>query len=515
MPSQSRPSRARAGAEDAADTSLERKTLLSLPPEILAHVVSFMGRTLSSPRPQPGALFRTCRDLYAVGTDTTTRIEFLLGTYGTESAVERVGTWLSLATREVLEGLFRRVGKVPRYQLQRLARRCVNASRSDLLLPIMAYGEEMYPAPSLRTVSLLGKPHAPPAGLGLSLTLTDEELFRIMANEDKVPGEVSYLVDEAVEGGWRVEGDSVMSAMLTLQKRYGFNPNFWLGVRVPLGQSGDNELRYSDRRTAHIFASDYGLEGVNGGHALLVTAIAANREPTVRRLLQLGVSTQGTSKDCFFWQAMEELCASLPLPSETEAEPSGYRSYGYADFDRGASKLISEYLGTPQVPDRYSYYSQYDGPLTTRPSKGAIIGALCRQFSSTSPYSEHSLFSDKARGDCTDALQVAIGRSAITANNDDRILRLLLRHLAESGWVGTEEGLKSLETCQAMCLKTDKLNFLNILQQYARENSGGGVVDGLVSALSAQDAVLAQQLVAEGMTMTDAQLVSRSIRDGR
>jgi hypothetical protein len=179
-------------------------------------------------------------------------------------------------------------------------------------------------------------------------------------------------------------------------------------------------------------------------------------------------------------------------------------------------QVISEYLGNANAfpvnnnhpyGNAYGYHQPAASTTIVRPSKDAILGAICRFYTAAKPYDTYSLFNEKARnGDYLDALQVAVGKAQ--PQTTDAVLRVLLQHLHEQGWFQTETGRTSLEKCQAMCLKIDKLDFLNVLQNYARQNIADGAAEDLVSALCAQDREKVLAMLEEGQRMTDNQAVS-------
>jgi hypothetical protein len=195
-------------ARQATPIDEEQPSLLILPPEVLTTVVSFMGRTSKAPSPNPVDLFRTCRELHLLGRDTTTRIEFLIGNYGLHGVLEGISSWLALVTRDVLGGLLGRLsqgtdGNAPRYQLQRLYRRITNAGRMDLLLPLLTYAEELYPAKSSATYG--GPKGFAPVAMGFLPSLPDEDIVKSLLKSGVVPEDLNYLVEEGVEGGWEVK----------------------------------------------------------------------------------------------------------------------------------------------------------------------------------------------------------------------------------------------------------------------------------------------------------------------
>lgn len=86
--------------------------LCNIPLECFSNVAKYLDPDSVS------KLFGSCVALFAVGQHPTTRIEFLLGRYGTYSVVDGVSLHAKLVCDRVLEGVFRRVneklGKVPR-----------------------------------------------------------------------------------------------------------------------------------------------------------------------------------------------------------------------------------------------------------------------------------------------------------------------------------------------------------------------------------------------------------------
>ncbi|KAI9015979.1 hypothetical protein DFJ74DRAFT_644759 [Hyaloraphidium curvatum] len=497
--------------------------LFAVPPEVHGIVVSYVGRSAAQPSCSPAELFRACRDLHALGRDTSVRIGWLLAVFGARMVGDGMGGFLALLTREVVEGVFRRVGQVPRYQLQRLFRRFSNAGRTDLLLPVLQYADEMYPPPSHELVA--GPKAFPPIGLGFNPSLPDEDLFKKLLKEG-VTEETAYLVAEGKAGGFAEKGDDdVMTALLTLREKYLFDVNHTIPGRSPssgriLFRGQERPAYYSsyslDRGTGG-FTTDVGIEGTNGGHVALVEAIHNAREASVRRLLQLGVSVHAASGS-LFWEAVEEARAAIAAENAEVDTAALERSGIYNAAGRAAEHLVTKILNVPMdvfsgrnVHDYMGHTANAAQLKGVVPTNNGIVSALCRAYGATMPYNDYQYFRDTVKGDCTDALQVAVCKSG----GGDAVLRILLESKQDEGWFQTDAGKQSLETCIQLCLKVDRLDLMDLLQQYSRLNSKDAMVSygraaqivDLVSALCAQDREAALKLINEGWTLSEAEAV--------
>lgn len=95
---------------------------------------------------------------------------------------------------------------VPRYQIQRMFRFFLNASRTDLLVPLINHAARTYPSPPAASARR-------PAGKGVAYggslpTMSDDELFTVLVSAGEIPKGCDALLWEAVEEGFEVvEGD--------------------------------------------------------------------------------------------------------------------------------------------------------------------------------------------------------------------------------------------------------------------------------------------------------------------
>jgi hypothetical protein len=239
--------------------------------------------------------------------DTAVRVEFLLGNFGATKVLEGISSWLSLLTPEVMDSmLYRLDGACPRFQLQRLYRRFVNAARTDLLLPLLTHAHRLYPAPSRSTlVSQQGGENAvpkplTPISMGFNPSCPDEDLIKLLATAETVPDQLLYLVKEGVEGGWAVANDQPLTALLTLKHRYLLDPNFTQTMRSPSTVQEDRFGRRTERNVQLAgFTTDSSLECASGAFNVLEEMIELGRIDGVRRLIALGVSME-QEKPSFF-----------------------------------------------------------------------------------------------------------------------------------------------------------------------------------------------------------------------
>lgn len=495
-------------AED--DQVVNTATLLSLPDELLVAIVSFLGRTKLRPSPAPFPLFASCRRLYHLSRDVVTRTEFLIGNYGASHVVEGCGSWLALLNPEAVSLLLHRVatafpeGKVPRYQLQRMFRRFSNAGRSDLFLPLLTIATETYPRPQSASNKPIRAGLPPTAGMGFNPSLPDDELFKklVTTSGRDVPEELQYLVEEAKTEGWHVPGDAVMSALLTLKNKYNFDPNDFMSGLSPSsslllnrdtggpihggwGAFGAGRMNLGTGG----YNTDFGVEGLNGGYVLLTRSISDGSEAAVRRLLRLGTELDWRSGNNFFWKSMDAARQFLAEKAGATENDTGNNNdnpldmaYEYRYGGRAAQDLVDWYLGqNGKSLDTIS--------PTIRPKDEEILRAVGDKF----------LRSAAVGYSGVDAIRATV--STPQEARYETILRLILEHAQETGWLQTPAGRESVTACIAASLNSDKIRYVTLLQDYSR------AIDtedrSLVSVLCEDNVEEAAKLIKEGNRLSE------------
>lgn len=475
----------------AEETPVSEANLLSLPPEILTEIVALCGRSPRHPRATPAALMSSCRDLYELGQAASTRIAFLVAVFGTLRAIEGSCGWLPLLRRDVLDGLFRRVQgashPVPRYQLQRLFQRCTNASRTDLLFRILAFTEELYPPPSAKTFSAKhrsGVAEYAETSLGFHVRFTDDCLFieLAFAEPDATGSEAhdrqwAYLVEEGRQAGWEVKDDRPMTALLTLKRKYGLDPNLTVcglsrNTAALLLKEEDVDRFHDD--PLPTFPADCGVEGLSLGYCALIKAIEIEDVQALRRLLSMGVSVVGED-DSFFWQAIrvarEGIVAENATPEEKrllahEATGRVLRDLG---FNLNAPVVCDDYLRICELLDETYQVNQEFGLSNGR-----------------------------------DVLE----HFALTGDGTEEVLRTVLSFLEESGWLATPAGRRAITNATSICLERNRIDFYEVFHSFSsrfEETNDGNLLVQLLRG----DVDGAQVLAAHGQRLTPQQIVGR------
>lgn len=455
--------------ESAKATKEFTTKLLSLPDELLITVVSCLGRSASRPRSAPWPFFMACRRLYNLSRDTLTRTEFLIGNFGIRGVLQGCWSWFKLTTPEVMKALLNRAGNnVPRYILQRLARRCANANRTDLLPLVAEHGKSLYPPNTT-------------ASLAFSADTADETIFEQLLSATAVPEHLSYLVTEAKRGGWYVADDPVMSALLSLKELFGFDFNLTAPgeIEEPPYLPWDAPADFKPR-------TDVGVEGLNHGFALLVSVIRNRHTTTVSRLLRLGVHliwSQGPAAsffaDCLAWARRQ---MDIHDSFYGSRQPfSDYISYS----DQSAGKHIVDKLFTNETPE---------GTVETWPGDAAVLQAQCDRFHSEF----YSVFAPSA-------LHAAVLSMLAW---DDTMIKLVFGHVVETGWIATPLGLETVKSCKRLALRMDGPHVVPLIQSYWNAIQGTDKQDfELVTALCKLDFVAAKVLIDSGKRLDMDELV--------
>ncbi|KAI9026231.1 hypothetical protein DFJ74DRAFT_766596 [Hyaloraphidium curvatum] len=304
--------------------------LLCMPDELVTHVAAFVDA--------PANLFRTCRALHRLSRRTSLRVEFLAAR-GIDAAGDSAAAFLRIVSPDVLAGLFARapaMAPVPRYQLQILQRHLLSAGRADLLPALLAYHGRTYPSPA----PALREQWAVPYG-GTSAAVTDAELFGVLLGSHRVPEGCESLVIEGMDGGWAVEEDSVLTALLTLQSKYRLPASFAQPGFSPLSKSLSN---LSLRPTAALplapgnpniidtfpFAGDRACDvrrdanvpGTDEPHALLVRKAHEGDAVACSRLAALGVRAARLPDPLYARAAAEGLLSQTEVARNALANPA-------------------------------------------------------------------------------------------------------------------------------------------------------------------------------------------------
>ncbi|KAI9027738.1 hypothetical protein DFJ74DRAFT_765764 [Hyaloraphidium curvatum] len=165
----------------------------------------------------------------------------------------------------------------------------------------MVAADALYPPPAVSTVSCLRKKVPTIGHLGFNPALSDSRDFEglVNAKSEKLAPYQEFLVDQGKLGGWAVENDPVLTAMLTLRNKYGFGPDATLESKV-------RTTKYTG-----IFGDDVGVEGIRTGYYVLFCAVHKG--------------TLSPSAVCFLARLEEELIL-LALPEEDTEMLSGSRA---------------------------------------------------------------------------------------------------------------------------------------------------------------------------------------------
>lgn len=455
--------------------------LVSLPWEVLGLLAGFLDG------PSAQTLFSACRELFHVGREATTRIEFLLGRYGTDTVVDGLSCWLAMLTPKVLDGVCRRItaNKVPRCQLQRLFRRFQSAGRTDLLPVLLTFANhaDMYPTPSPFGASSLptasgrsGRRGLPPVpgSPGLSPALPDETVFRRLVISGRVPNGLEYLVQEGLDGGWAVPADSVLTALLTLKLKYGFPENHPLTGRSKLGRAVDTLVGFAGGTALGDPRSDIVIPGTDSNHALLIQMIREGNESAVKWLLTYGVRTSLDSGPLFEADAVQA------------AERSGIWGSRRIQFEnlepfRVALNLISAWCARHAVSSPYppteirdrGGYGTYMRPtgLATTGRNGGHVNVL-------------------------DAVEYAASMGRVG------MVRLLLQWEQDKGRWFTAEGKSVLKRCLQLC--SHNMQAYEAIRSYYRDGGEDLPMD-LLGAFLAGEGDRARELIAKGATLSAEQ----------
>lgn len=487
-----------------AERAVAEAILLSLPPEILTEIVMLCGRSPRHPRASPAALLSSCRELYELGQAASTRADFLVAVYGTKRVIEGACARLPLLRRDVLESVFRRVGSashpVPRYQLQRLFRKCANVSRSDLLLSILVFAEELYPPPSTKTAwTSRGRSAAyPDITLGFHVRFADDELFRDLvfaepnaSGSDEDGKRWAHLIEEGRKAGWEVKGDGPMTALLTLKFKYGMDPSNMTvaGLSRNTAALHGKELVRRGMQihdpTEH-FRSDFGIEGLSLGCSLVKEAIELEDERALRRLISLGASIVGED-DSFFWQVIR-FARERPAPMTPDADDE---SVIVISEDRTVeeSAMIQAMRGLGY--DDVDFYDEH-------PDIRYKIADFLIEYYGVDKEVEY--FGGH------DALEYFAART----QGSEGFLRTMLTLLEESGWLATAVGREALINAMGICLKEDRVPLCKVFDSYASRLAEGSDRNLLVVLLRG-DIDAAKELLEQEEKLTSQQIVGRLI----
>lgn len=422
--------------DDASSTA----TLLSLPDELLITLVSFMGRSPSHPLATPWQLFRSCRRLYLLSKDRMTRIEFLSRTYGAVDILERCWSWLRLLSDDILDTLLQRAAaassltvppsKVPRYVLQRLARRCDHAKRTDLQRVVLQFAKDLYPAPTPASGPNLQGQY----GLGFDHKESDEYIFDDLLSKDTVPAEFLHLLEDARQGGWNTPEDPAFSALLTLKHKYAFDVNFLVA-----GWASPSKMRYwSDSHLSRHPGTDVGVEGINHGFLRLTHDITYNHEAPVRRLLRLGVHLDWCHGAGSEFLAASIACArrnvpDLALPTDPFYKPVrwyGPRDSIEANTNTNTAEQIWSQLFSPSATAHFDLAGLLASNGNMWPGDEAILMAQGKRYTGNFYTTWHKT-----------ALQ-----AMFYFTPKPSMMTLVLDHAAETGWLTSPAGVDALKS---------------------------------------------------------------------
>lgn len=475
------------GWTDLSD-SQPNSPLASLPRELLSLLCGWLDAATAA------ALFSSCRALFASSLETTSRVEFLIGNYGTDQAVEGMGHWVHLLAPAVFQGTCRRVGQVPRFQLQRLFRRFQAASRTDLLQPLLAYASEIYPcAPPAPRNRLLTKKHPIfiPNSSDLAASIPDDVLLKRLVTAGQLPHGLEHLVQDGVQGGWSVPDDAVLTAILTLKNKYGLSPDHALAGRSHGGRIVDAFLCTPILATVGDPRCDVFIPGTDAVHALLIQMIRDGNERAVKWLLAFGVNTHhSTDHPAFTKQSMDEMTQVLAQQQErtgivmaaanlTAVDPA---TAARIDPFRAALGLIARWCARQGVTSPYPS-SENRAAMHHRPTFLGMRG--------NGPKPQYV--------NVLDAIEYAasLGRVAI--------LKLLLESDFERGRLFSNQGKATLKRC--MLLSTDDSATYEVIRSYCRDGLLDDSVD-LLSALLVGDKARSTELFDRGATLTPEQAVA-------
>lgn len=503
-----------------SDSASSAPTLLSLPDDLLLKFFfSYLGRTLLKPSPpSPYPFFLACRRLYNLSRDSATRVEFLVGNYGTACVIEASGGWLKLLTADTLSMLLNHVAAtlspVPRYQMQRLYCRCSNMGRFDLLLPLLLFAKEAFPIPnsaSYPNSTLSGRESMASAGMSFNPSLPDVDVFKklVLSRGNNVPEELVYLVEDAKIGGWHIPQDDVMSALLSLKNRYGFDPNFYKASLAPsssrmlkrdyFGQAHAHQHGHHNfgaaRNPQQIervggFNTDSACEGTNGGYALLLQSIEEASEVAVRRLLRIGVAmdyrTTSRGDDSFFWQSMDEV--TRYVGDWLSNDPEIYA--GSRGTERSARRRVEWFFDrTPTLPFRPG-----DDWLAQDED---ILDALEMRFPT-------GTYVSRGRAG-RNALSFALSQEE--GDRQENVLRLILEHAQETGWLADFRRSNILHYAIQSMMSADKIRFLKVLQSYSRTVSDEGRARTLADCLQVDDVDEAVKFIEKGQRLSPREML--------
>lgn len=471
---------------------------MSLPDELLLAVVSFLGRTPLRPSPQPWPFLSSCRRLYELSQDSTTRVEFLLANFGAKDVLQGLWSWTKLVSPDVLSLLIHRSAsnpseKVPRFHLQRLYQLAVDTGRVDLLLPTLTLGAQLYPKVPPTTRGWDGR--------GFNPLMPDELVFKDLvttSDTTSVRKDCLYLVEESKAEDWFDPADLPLSALLTLKYKYGFDPNFNFGGRVTLSEK--NPLVNVDVDVDDNSPPDMGIEGINAGYLLLAYAISQGLLLSVRRLLRLGVSLERKDPDSFFWKSMDAV--------RNHVRSLGKQEYVENDDDVDYVRSIWGYRRRDAARGLLSWYdSCYTNSLPASiPSDTVIFEDLMASRQATvAP----DIDAEEVAADIIEL--VLCDEFSLREETAEQLLRAVLEHAQETGWLRSQVARESVDASILRTMEDDRMRLAAVLQQYkknALEDSGTASGVNLVSALCAENIQLAETLVEEGDRLDDGQLIS-------
>ncbi|KAI9002859.1 hypothetical protein DFJ74DRAFT_745600 [Hyaloraphidium curvatum] len=457
--------------------------LASLPGEIIVRIATFFGPRVGRfrPRSTPRELFATCRALRAIGRQPSARASFLLANFGLREIGDGIGHFLRLVTVPVLEAVLRRCTgdrAIPRFQLQRLQRRLAVASRGDLLPPLLAYHETVYPSLPRGTRKSKDLPYG-----DIGAAVTDDELFQIIVLSNAVPQGCESLIAEGEAGGWAVGGDPVLTVLLTLQKKYRLPADHTIAAPSTLSRSLSETVVTSQaaltmlpaprtdwpaRRPAIDPVRDSYVPGTSAGHALLVSFADKGSLRGVKLLVALGVKI-GFPQTWLF-----DVLDAAGFRSDG---PAARAPQGHVQTTN-AQQAVSYVLGSPSG-------ASMRGPTSPASTQG-IVRALCDRFGVLFPYpSDRTL-------DPVDA--------AVNAKSPD-VLRAVLEAVDPGFWKAGE-GYSSIK----LLMEATKLDPVchDILRSFGALNGCSTVQ--LMRAVMDGNQVLTRELLVGGERLSTAQL---------
>lgn len=277
-----------------------------------------------------------------------------------------------------------------------------------------------------------------------------------MLNWNYVPEGCEALVLEGISGGWHVESDSVLTALLTLRNKYGLpishtcsgrsdrsqalealsyrSTNGALNPPMPsriLGGMG-SEKPVDAKRDTHV-------PGTDAAHALLIRKAAEGDAVAVSRLIHLGVSCRLPRQTSFLWKILDTLgLASDDKPIGTvqhsrEASENAKRCVDIAVGTSPSDRRNQNQTNEPAQEQLLPMPTQKANPIT-------ILDTLCVRRGVPSPYCSVRQVAGGTGGHQGHAKVYLDAVEAAAAAGKMETLAMLLGYEEEGGADGVEGG---------------------------------------------------------------------------